>query len=120
MKFLFIILLFFSTVSKAQIFEISGIPLCWNTGSVDSSVTAYRLIASNFIIAVNLTYLNANGESVTGPGSSGTLTYGYCNCANPSISFTPIPPAYEMDELLAILGTSRRKSKNRKNKKKWK
>ncbi len=61
------------------IFDIAPAPMCWNTGSADSSITRYILLSARTPEnPLPLVYRNAEGQNVTLVG--GSLTYGYCEC----------------------------------------
>lgn len=53
--------------------------LCWNTGSVDSSVTRYILASTKATEVKLLTYLNASGQKVDVSGG-GSFSHGHCGC----------------------------------------
>lgn len=90
------------------IYKIDPRPMCWNIGSVDSSLTRYLLIAQRTPDnPLELVYRNAAGDNVTVAG--GSLTYGYCDCcpnAQDSIprieqfnSFFPVPNPFVPETL---------------------
>lgn len=66
-----------STIDRPNsLFAIKSEIVCWNTGSVDSTIVRYYLLNESGTLSVN--DYNQTGGSVNISG--GTLTTGYCEC----------------------------------------
>ncbi len=72
---------------RAQRYGIISQELCWNTGSVDSSLTRYILVSSKAKEVLKLTYLNASGQKVD-VSSGGSFSQGHCGCCGGTSSST--------------------------------
>lgn len=77
--------------TNAQRYNIVGQDICWNTGSVDSSLTRYFLVSTQTNQVKILTYLNSSGATVTPSG--GTFAQGHCGCCGGSSSTSTSSPA---------------------------
>ena len=72
-------LLFLSCVAWSQRYDIVSQQICWNTGSVDSSLNRIFLVSTRSSQIKQLGYLNSNGQTVDVSGG-GTFSQGYCGC----------------------------------------
>ncbi|MBX2927010.1 MAG: hypothetical protein KF852_04180 [Saprospiraceae bacterium] len=91
--FLILILAACSLSAQAQsnsIFQISPMPVCWNTGSVDSSLVAYWLFSGRENAPRVISYLTPLGAVATVAG--GTVTFGYCGSGGGSVDSYYVMP----------------------------
>lgn len=78
-KLLFLSILFLMGISaQAQRYDIITQDICWNTGSVDSSLTRYFLVSPLASTVKVLAHLNSAGQKVVPSG--GTFSAGHCGC----------------------------------------
>lgn len=74
-----ILLLFLSYVAWSQRYDIVSQQICWNTGSVDSSLNRIFLVSTRSSQIKQLGYLNSNAQKVDVSGG-GSFSQGYCGC----------------------------------------
>jgi hypothetical protein len=68
-------------------YEVTGVPICWKTGGVDSNLIRYTLLSPSSGQPKALFYINSLGATINPTG--GVLKMGWCcNCGGGD--FTPL------------------------------
>lgn len=79
-------ILFLGLNAQAQRYDIITQDICWNTGSVDSSLTRYFLVSPLASTVKVLAHLNSGGQKVDVSG--GTFSAGHCGCCGGTTTST--------------------------------